>query len=411
MYTTALVTPPSALPAAYHDPSQWDIEKQARSHARAFVARTQELSAAQHVRAQVAAAELEEPLALRAERRRAEHSLADYIEGVVLPQYPVPWLMPLPHKLRACRQSGTLAQHTSGKAVVLWDNKCGQNRLCPDEARNETHRLIEVYGTAIEAYLRRTPDARLYSGVFTVPNFPNGKLRYGLGDIYRRFNKLRKKREGKKLVFPQIAGSLCIVEAPRSARGDWNVHMNVFLLCDSYLSFEQVRKHWYWNVELRQVKGTTEQIVKALKEGIKYAVKITPDKSAEKAEAGTTRAPTMTEWPASAWYEWWQAHQRYRRVRSYGALFLDAKHRAALDLPEDEGRKISDTDLTILGRVHFVSGRYAVSLSTLGLIREDNSIMGLLVSVHDPTTPPRTPLPPARYDRTSPGRGHHQTHR
>ncbi len=310
--------------------------------------------------------------------------------------------MPLPHKLRACRQSGTLAQHANGKTVVLWDSKCGQNRLCPDEARNETHRLIEVYGTAIEAYLRRNPDARLYSGVFTVPNFSDGKLRYGLSDIYRRFNKLRKKRVNKKLVFPQVAGSLCVVEAPRSARGDWNVHMNVFLLCDSYLSFEQLRKHWHWNVELRQVKGSTEQIVRALKEGIKYAVKITPDKSAEKAEAGTTRAPAMTDWPASAWYEWWQSHQRYRRVRSYGALFLDKKHRAALDLPESEDRKIDDKDLTILGRVHYSEGAYTVRVSTLGLIREDKSTTTCPPSDHDPTStgPPRPPA--ARYDRTSP---------
>jgi len=374
LYATALVTPPSKIPDSWRDPSPWDLEKQARAAARALVAKTQKLNLEQRVSAELAAQEQADKLAARGIRRRSEQALADFIQYKVLPLHDDQVLEAVPHKLRACRCSGTLARTKEGKVLTLWDTKCGLNRLCPDESRNETHRLIERFAPAAEAYLRLHPRARLYSAVFTLPNFPDGKLRAGLLDIYRRFNRLRKKKENKKLVFPEIMGSVTVVEAPRSARGDWNVHMNALLLVDGYLDYTKLRKHWFWNVEVQRVEGTTAQIVRALKEIIKYAVQITPTKSQEKSEQGKTRAPAMTEWEPAAWFEWYRAHNRYRRVRSYGKLFLNEKRREELELPPDEARSISDDSLEILGRVSYFEGAYRVTLSDLDLIREDKSI-------------------------------------
>lgn len=362
------------VPARWRDPSPWDLEKQARAAARALVAKNQKLTLEQRASAELAAQDQEDRLAARGIRRRAEQALADFIEYKVLPMHADQVLEAVPHKLRACRCSGTLARTKEGKILTLWDTKCGLNRLCPDESRNETHRLIERFAPAAEAYLRKHPRARLYSAVFTLPNFPDGKLRSGLLDIYRRFNRLRKKKENKKLVFPELLGSVAVVEAPRSARGDWNVHLNALLLTDGYLDYSKLRRHWFFNVEVQRVEGTTAQIVRALKEIIKYSVQITPTKSQEKADQGKTAAPAMTEWTADAWFEWYRAHNRYRRVRSYGMLFLNAKRREELELPPDETRSISDDELSILGRVSYRDGAYSVTLSDLDLIREDKSL-------------------------------------
>ena len=393
MYATALVTPPTMSPAWRRDPSPWDLEKQARAAARALVAKNQKLNLEQRVTAELAAQDQADKLAARGIRRRAEQELADFIQYKVLPIHADPKLEEIPHKLRACRCHGTLARTAEGKVLTLWDTKCGLNRLCPDESRNETHRLIERFAPAAEAYLRLHPRARLYSAVFTLPNFPDGKLRSGLLDIYRRFNRLRKKKENKKLVFHEILGSVAVVEAPRSAHGDWNVHLNALLLTDGYLGYSKLRRHWFWNVEIKRVEGNTAQIVRALKEIIKYAVQITPTKSQEKSEQGKTHAPAMTEWEPSAWFEWYRAHNRYRRVRSYGKLFLNEKRREELELPPDEARSISNDKLEILGRVSFFEGAYRVTLSDLDLIREDNSLPaarkfgGVEATTHPPPPP------------------------
>lgn len=375
MYSTCLVSGAPPLPTYFRDPSPWDIEKQARSAARSYIAHTQKLSELDAVRAQVASDDLADSLASRADRRRAEHKLADYIQHEVNDAGHRPWLDTLANRLRNCRQRGTLAQMSNGKTVVLWDSKCGQSRLCPDEARNETHRLIEIYGIAIPSYLRKKPGSRLYYATLTLPNFPDGRLRYGLENIYRRWNKLRKSRRNGKLRFPSLKGALCVVEAPRSARGDWNVHMNVFFVADDYFSFSDLRAAWHWNLDIKQVDADPGKITSALREAIKYAVEITPSKSMRKAESGATKAPAMTEWPPEAWLEWFESHQKYRRVRSYGALFLNKKNKEFLEIVPEPPRSVDDSDLIILGRVHWSGKSYIVTLSGVDLIREDKSLI------------------------------------
>lgn len=373
MYTTALVTPSSDYPSEWRELSPWEIDKQALSAARAFRANNQKVSAVEFAMAKLDLEESVESFAKRSDRRLMEHDLADYIERKVLPSFSDPRIAKLPNKLRTCRVSGTFAKLPNGKKVTLWDQKCGLTRLCPDESRNETHRLISRYAPAIESYLSLHQDARAYSAVFTLPNCRDGLLKGALVEIYKRLNALRKLRKGGKLVFPELAGLITVVEAPRSAYSDWNVHLNAIIITDGYLDFAKLRRYWGFNVEISRVEGNTEQIVKALKEIIKYAVRITPVKSAEKSEQGKTRAPAMVEWPGRAWYEWYIAHVGWHRTRSYGCMFLNEKNREALSLPEETIRSINDDDLVILGRVHYDGNRYRVTLSELDLIKEKMS--------------------------------------
>lgn len=390
MYSTCLVAPVSALKGEWDHVSEFDLEKQIKIGINRNIARTQKLDYAQSVTAELAALEVSDRLLSRSARRRSEHELADYIEDQVIPSHHDPKLKVMVAKLRACRCHATLATNAAGKVLTLWDFKCGLNRLCPDESRNETHRIIERFAPAVEAYLRLHPNARVYSAVLTVPNFPDGQLKNGLYDIQRRWNRLRKKKINKQLVFPEILGALTVVEAPRSSRGDWNVHMNALFIVDGFLDYNKFRRHWHWNLHINLVKGSVETVVKALKEIVKYNVLITPSKSAQHAEEGKTTAPAMTEWPASAWYEWHRAHIRYRRTRSYGKLFLNKARREELSLPEPETRSVDHSDLLILGRIGFSNGSYEVTLSDLSLIREDKSVLGTreYVEIEPSTHPP-----------------------
>lgn len=376
MYTTALVTPSSGETSEWWDTPPWELEKQARAACREFRANNQKLSAVEHEIAKLAAEESLDDFAKRRDRRHMEHDLAKYIKRVVLPIYNDPRIAKLPGKLMSCRMSGTFAKLPSGKNVTLWDNKCGLTRLCPDEARNETHRLLSRYSPAVESYLEKHPLSRLYTAVFTLPNFSDRNLKVGLAEIYKQLNALRKKKKDGKLVFPELTGMICVVEAPRSAYSDWNVHLNAMIIVNGYLDYEKLRRHWKHNVEIQHIKGTTEEIVKAFKELIKYAVRITPVKSQEKSEQGKTRAPAMVEWPAHAWYEWYIAHVGWHRTRSYGCMFLNEKNREALGLPEEEIRSVSDDELSILGRVYYRNGEYKVQLSPLDLITEKMSTTG-----------------------------------
>lgn len=373
MYTTALVTPSSDYPSEWRGPSPWDLEKQSRAAARAFTANNQKLTAVEHELAKLDLADSLEGFAKRTTRRRMERDLADYIERIVLPVYDDPKIAKLPIKLRSCRTSGTFARLPDGKRVTLWDQKCGLTRLCPDESRNETHRLISRYAPAIESYLKLHPHSRAYSAVFTLPNFSDGNLKTGLTEIYKRFNALRKKRKDGKLLFPELAGIITVVEAPRSAYGNWNVHLNAIIITNGYLDYKKMQQHWHWNVRINYVKGTTEEIVKALKETVKYHALITPVKSIEKSESGKTVAPAMVQWPAHAWYEWYISHVGYHRTRSYGCMFLNEQHRKDLDLPGEAVRSVDDRDLTILGRVYWRNGHYEVELSGLNLVTEKMS--------------------------------------
>lgn len=65
-------------------------------------------------------------------------------------------------------------------------------------------------------------------------------------------------------------------------------------------------------------------------------------------EPSGRRAPSLIDWPAERFAEWWHGHQRFRRTRSYGVIF--GKQRAAL-IAEDE--ELPRTPVTWRGRIQW----------------------------------------------------------
>jgi len=271
----------------------------------------------------------------RADRREAELRLADYIEEV---HHATGWLprpksrvvkgevkitrprtlLDIAASLRECRQTGMVGRKPDGGYVMAWDSKCGQNRLCPDESREETQRLTEWYEPALYAFNKASPTHRLFYLVPTLHNYRPGDLLRGKRELMDRW---------KKLIIDlgeagiDMRGSLNIQEDPLSALGDWNVHLNCFACVRGRFDFAKVRELWGANIHIEQIKGDRESIRSALREAIKYAAAIVPSKSQEHADTGKSEAPAMIEWPHDRWLEWWQAQQGFRRVRSYGCLY------------------------------------------------------------------------------------------
>lgn len=320
-------------------------------------------------------------------RRQAELELATYIETCAAPLYR-PDLLKVVERLRNCRQSGTYGLKDDGGLIVMWDAKCGLVRLCPDESREETQRLAEFYEPAMMDFKKAKPTHRLFYSVFTTHNYAAKWLKFGKQDVINKFKTwldnwknngaycpvtfVERYGEWKtykslasEIVRPndRIRGSMVIEEDPLSAAGDWNVHLNVFLLVDGEFNYKTVRDVWGGNVHVQEIKGDQQSVRAALLEAIKYSARIVPEKSQEKADgkmvdvncdhamcdrpecdaehAGAsdlteknsaalsdegrhrvvTGSPAMTQWPATAFIEWWDAQQKFRRVRSYGCLY------------------------------------------------------------------------------------------
>ena len=282
-----------------------------------------------------------------AARREAEQDLACYIDRVA-GQCLAPDLYQVAQALHDCRQTGAVGIKPDGGHIVAWDSKCGHVRLCPDESREETQRLAEWYLPALVDFKNEHPAHRIFYAVFTDHNFRPGQLRAGKRYLIEKFKRFLKPtrpacrvmfRDGPACAVPRrpkgeqpiseiadrpvadIRGALVIQEDPLSARGDWNVHLNAFLLVRGRFDYAAARAEWGGNVHFQEIDGTPESVRGALLEAIKYSARIVPEKSADKAADGVTEAPAMTEWPADLWLEWWRAGQGFRRVRSYGCLY------------------------------------------------------------------------------------------
>lgn len=278
-------------------------------------------------------------------RRQAELELAEYIETCAAPLYR-PDLLKVVERLRNCRQSGTYGLKDDGGLIVMWDQKCGLVRLCPDESREETQRLANFYEPAMMDFKTAKPTHRLFYCVFTTHNYAAKWLKFGKQDVINQFKTWLENWKGNGAYCPvtfierfgewktykslasevvrpndRIRGSLVIEEDPLSASGEWNVHLNVFLLVDGEFNYKNVRDVWGGNVHLQEIKGDQQSVRSALLEAIKYSARIVPEKSQSKTESGATAAPAMTQWPAERWIEWWDAQQKFRRVRSYGCLY------------------------------------------------------------------------------------------
>lgn len=316
--------------------------------------------------------------------RAAEHATAEFFERVMYPAFPHrrvrrrgddgatregrPEYLAIAERLRNCRLSGPFGVTSAGALMVAWDEKCGLVRLCPDEAQAESQRLREAYEPGLLALVRR--GCSIHRGVLTLKNYPAGRLREGKRYIFKRFRDriLRARRDGAAR-FP-IRGALVVQEDPLSARGDWNVHLNVILICDRFIDYGDLRAAWGANLEIsRHPPNYSDSAMARLwAETIKYAVRTVPEKSAAKAGAGASSAPAFTEWPPELADEWWQAGKGFRRSRSYGELrAFPAEFRQA-------AAAIKSRSVHWLGRLDWRAGKYAITWRpALDSIRADNS--------------------------------------
>lgn len=306
-----------------------------------------------------AAAAAEEQLELDlpgySERAAIRQALADKIE-TELAGAPERWIAEIPGKLRLARQSGQWGiRLETGKPIVYWDSKAGLSRLCPDDAREESMRLRRRVQPALEEL--QAKGHRITYAVFTMPNSPVGELREGMVAIFERFKRLLKGGD-----FPQIAGALCVLEAPLGRSRDWNVHLNVIFAHSGFVDWGRLRRAWHWDVEFRLLPKAPGAIGSALAELIKYAVAATVAKSAEHRDDGRSVAPPMLEWRAGELGEWLRAFHGFRRTRAYGALY-------GLEAPEPE----PVGPVAWLGSVSLQGGRYRVRSALVDSIPEDKS--------------------------------------
>lgn len=251
-------------------------------------------------------------------------AVARYLEQHVTPITDDERLQGMPSRLRGARLSGTIMyRREDQKLITIWDTKAGVPLLCPDDAREEGMRVARRYVPTITDW--RNNGKAVHKLVLSPPNVPRGELKQAMRDLFKTFNKIFFK-SGK---FPQIKGALVTLEAPLAKRRDWNVHLNVILLCDGFLDYQRIVEHWGHQFDAQRLRGSREQIEAALRECVKYATQAMPSKTAEHRARGVSEAPALIEWTGDEFLEWWRAHQRFRRTRSYGVLF-------GLDDPEPE---------------------------------------------------------------------------
>jgi hypothetical protein len=296
--------------------------------------------------------------------------LAQALKDRVLPLCGAKWVHNYIDRLQGARWSGAYGYSLkAGKAVMFWDDKAGLSRLCPDDAREEAQRLSRKVLDPLEAL--QADSHALHYGVLTSPNAAPGGLRREMVAICRRFRKsiLKAKHADGSLVFPEIKGALCVLEAPLGSARDWNVHLNVIFVVKGYFDYEKLRRIWHWNLEIRKLAQGPGVVRGALSELIKYAVAATVAKSAQKAdlesrdEGARPPPPPMLEWTGGELLEWLRAMRGFRRTRTYGCLFRLKKPKA-----EDLGQ------IVWLGRVDYRGGRYRLSSALLDSIPEDKSI-------------------------------------
>lgn len=364
----------------------------------------------------------------------------------------------LVESLRSCRKHGDLGalQEEGGtRKIIMWNHKCGQNRFCPDEAREEQMRLAERYPPKIKEWLAERYWRQAQYCVLTWPNIPAGELAFFKREMFRQLVKFLQIKKGKDGVarskrFPAIRGVLATQEDPLSWRGDWNLHLNLLLLVDGNFPWAEFRAGWFkatrhlfdkkhrgFQVHFKNIKGKTlEAIVRAVLELVKYSAKhITEcshdDQHHEAAEPGLRRdpvsdddsdvlaagsvqddrraqgldapgaagsgvqedprtevflkAPGLVDWPGERLHEWHRAGLRFRRTRSYGALFA---------VKEVEPEKIDKDKVQWIGRVDWNDDRagYDITINGPGpidLIPDHNSDRAL-----DQNLPPRVAGPP-----------------
>lgn len=311
-----------------------------------------------------AAAQLELELPPMDERARVRRAVAEYLERVVSPVAGSRSIAKLPERLRLARRSGRFyVRPEDGKTMIRWDDKAGLPLLCPDDAREESMRLQRRLVEEFASLYRR--GRSLHTAVLTVPNSAPGDLRRGMRALWRRFSSLMRACKRKNRPFP-IVGALAVMESPLGGRRDWHPHLNVIFVCDGYLDYARLRARWFHNAHFARLQGSEPKIRAALREIVKYSVRSVPEKSCAKAKAadadGRPPAPPLIEWTAVEFLEWWHAHRKFRRTRTYGCLY-------GVDEPEREDM----SGFVAVGAVRLCGGRYVMRAPLLESIPGDKS--------------------------------------
>ncbi len=276
-------------------------------------------------------------------RARIRRDLSDYIEQEVLPDHYDFRLDSAAQKLRVARDEGCYGMRPDGTVVTCWDNKSGLSKLDPDEAREESKRLAERYGGHVLELAKKGHG--LHYLVMTMPNVEDGNLEEAQNAMYRKFNNFLRIQRDKNKAFPEILGSIAVMESPLAADGKWNVHLNVLMVTQRPYHdglYERIRREWKFNCYMRPVKGDPVAVAGTFRELLKYAARAVPAKSHDKASRHQSDAPAMTQWPASRFVEWFEAQSGFRRTRTYGCLY-------GSKVPKPEPRTLDD--VTWLGRV------------------------------------------------------------
>lgn len=298
-------------------------------------------------------------------RSSARKKLAGYMFDVVLPEHYDLLIFLAAQKLLAARQTGTYGRHEDGKLVTIWDDKSGLSKLDPDEAREESQRLAERYGSHM--LLLAKQGRGLHYLVMTIPNVEPGGLAKAQRDIFRKWVNFKRIQKNKHQVFSEIVGDIAILEAPLAADGRWNVHLNVMLITEQPYQdglYEKIRREWKFNCHMRPVKGDPGEIARAFNELLKYSARTVPEKSNDKASRHKSDAPAMTEWPASRFVEWFEAQQGFKRTRTYGCLY-------GKKVPKPEPRSLDD--VTWLGGIVLAPDFFRAQVPLVNLIPGDKS--------------------------------------
>jgi hypothetical protein len=127
-------------------------------------------------------------------RQATRKALADVLEQRALPearqqQQTIKYVLDVVERLRRARHTFTWGYSLAkGKTIVLWDEKAGLSRLCPDDAREETQRLCRRVLGPLEA--AQEDGCALHYLVLTSPNAAPGGLRKEMVSICKRFRRL-----------------------------------------------------------------------------------------------------------------------------------------------------------------------------------------------------------------------------
>lgn len=304
-----------------------------------------------------------------AKRRIAEQALASYIVSSVVPValvHEADKLRAVGKALSTCRTFGEHAAVIKDRVAierrVLWSEKCGLAKLCPDEARAEGQRIAEHYLPHVLAWRNAKPSKRrVFYAVLTQPNFPIGGLHEGKRSIFADWTKMLERLRHNKVLKKKVGhihGALVVQEDPLSALGDWNIHLNVMLLVEGAFNYQEFRDQWGYNLEVKEVPS--DQLERAFVEICKYQAKATSVGN----EHAKTQQPGMVDWAPSAWLEWWRANTGFRRTRSYGVLFNVEDLTEEYD-PENVGE---GARLVKLGRMQWTGKSYRVEVYQSALL-------------------------------------------